>query len=86
MPKESLAFMEKLKEHAELERNQINAITNSSSDNNQTDSLTKSLYHLQSLVYNNSLPSTVLSKKEYSCIHSILIRVIYRIKWKSKYA
>ena len=57
MPKESQNFMEKIKENAEMESNQLNVI-NASTNNNQTDSLTRSLYHLQSLVYN--LPSTVL--------------------------
>jgi hypothetical protein len=65
MPKESHAFMEQIKEHAQMEVNQLNPSTTSIS-NTQSDSLTKSLYHLQSLVYNNSsLPSTVLSKEKY---------------------
>jgi autophagy-related protein 9 len=57
MPKEAQVFMEKIKENAQMESNQLNVV-NASISNNQTDSLTKSLYHLESLVYN--LPSAVL--------------------------
>lgn len=59
MPKESQAFMEKITEHAQTESSQMNVINSSTNNNsNQADSLSKSLYHLQSLVYNS--PSTVL--------------------------
>lgn len=71
VPLESMAFIEQIKDtaikEASVEENSLNPLlansTTANSNNNQNveNSLNKSLYHLQSLVYNPNLPSNLAS-------------------------
>lgn len=70
MPNESVAFMDQLrdqafKEQTILEENLASSSTNTISFNSNDplnqNSLNRSLYHLQSLVYQSTLPSNLLS-------------------------
>jgi hypothetical protein len=77
MPSESIAFMDQLRDQAvkdtiyEESQHQIQqeqqqqkppSLSNSLNENvGEASSLNKSLYHLQSLVYNSTLPSNLLS-------------------------
>ena len=56
MPKESAAFIGKIKEYAEGD------MEKSVSEQGADTSLTKSLYHLQSLPVNTALNSNIISK------------------------
>ena len=64
MPSESIAFMDQLRDQAvkDQDQNQM-SFANMSLPTDNENSLNKSLYHLQSLVYNNagSLPSNLNS-------------------------
>lgn len=75
MPSESVAFMDQLRDQAHkdtVEESQAPFTSLTDAENDNENSLNKSLYHLQSLVYNSgSLPSTNLVKSNMQQTQSI---------------
>merc|ERR1712127_1098079 len=68
MPSESIAFMDQLRDQAikdNVESSQDPFVSNGLDECENGNSLNKSLYHLQSLVYNTgTLPSNLLKSNE----------------------
>ena len=87
IPSESMAFFDQLRDQAIKETTGLNeestpSISNSINNLNQNqNSLTKSLYHLQSLVY-NSAPSSNLNSKIHllSLIKEFSLNLIFFLK------
>jgi hypothetical protein len=75
MPAEAMAFIDQLRDQAIKETSINSNFASTAGDlapEQTTDSLNKSLYHLQSLVYNSNIPSNMMSKILIDIFPSIL--------------